>query len=96
MFFKIGVLKNYANFIPCDGVFFLIKLQSRAYNFKKRLQHRCFPVNFVKLLKTPSVTEHLQWLLLKNGLQWKHETSPIYNTKVTGLQRKKLENKPMT
>ena len=27
----------------------------------KRLQHRCFPVNFVKLLRTPFFTEHLQW-----------------------------------
>ena len=33
--------------------------------FKKRLWHRCFPVNFVKFLRTPFLKEHLWWLLLK-------------------------------
>ena len=32
--------------------------------FKKRLWCRCFPVNFVKFLRTPFLTEHLRWLLL--------------------------------
>ena len=32
---------------------------------KKRLWHRCFHVNFVKFLRTPSVTKYLQWLLPK-------------------------------
>ena len=31
---------------------------------KKRLWHRCFPVNFAKFLRTPFPTEHLWWLLL--------------------------------
>ena len=31
---------------------------------KIRLQHRYFPVNFVKFLRTPLFTEHLQWLFL--------------------------------
>ena len=31
---------------------------------KKRLWHRCFPVNFGKFLRTPFFTEHLRWLLL--------------------------------
>ena len=31
---------------------------------KKRLWHRCFPVNFVKFLRTPFFIEHLEWLLL--------------------------------
>ena len=31
---------------------------------KKRLCHRCFPVNFAKLLRTPFLKEHLRWLLL--------------------------------
>ena len=30
----------------------------------KTLQHRCFPVKFVKFLRLPFSTEHLQWLLL--------------------------------
>ena len=41
-----------------------------ACNFiKKRLWHRCFPVNFAKFLRTPFFTEHLRWLLLYNYLQ---------------------------
>ena len=31
----------------------------------KKLWHRCFPVNFAKFLRTPFLTEHLRWLLLK-------------------------------
>ena len=34
-----------------------------AILFKKRLWHRCFPVNFAKFLRTPFFTEHLRWLL---------------------------------
>ena len=33
---------------------------------KKRLQQRCFPVNFAKFLRTPSLVEHLRWLLLRD------------------------------
>ena len=58
---------------------------------KKRLQRRGFPVKFAKFLKTPFFTEHLQWLLLKNGLERKYEISPVYMTKVAGLQRKTSE-----
>ena len=31
---------------------------------KKRLWHRCLPVNFATFLRTPFFTEHLRWLLL--------------------------------
>ena len=30
---------------------------------KKRLWHRCFPVNFAKFLRTPLFIKHLWWLL---------------------------------
>ena len=54
MFFKLSALKNFVNFTGkhlCWSLF-LIKLQ--AWNFvKKRLQHRCFPVKFAKVLRTP-------------------------------------------
>ena len=43
----------------CVRVSFLILLQA-----KKRLWHRCFPVNFTKFLRTPILTEHLWWPLL--------------------------------
>ena len=35
---------------------------------KKRLWHRCFPVNFAKFLKTPFITKHLWRLLLKTSI----------------------------
>ena len=57
MFFKIVVLKNFANFTG--------KHLSRNCNFiKERLQHRCFPVNFAKFLRAPLFTEHLHWLIM--------------------------------
>ena len=53
MFFKIGVLKN---FLTCKGkhqCWSLFSINLQAYNFiKKRLQHRCFPVNITKFLRT--------------------------------------------
>ena len=33
--------------------------------FKKRLWHRCFPVNFAKFPRIPFFIEHIWWLLLK-------------------------------
>ena len=51
-----SVLRNFAKFKgkhPCQSPF-LIKLQASLSTFlKKRLCHRCFPVNFVKFLRTP-------------------------------------------
>ena len=59
MFFKILVLKNFANFTGkhlCWSLFF---------NFiKKRLQHKCFPVKFPNFFRVAFFTEHLPWLLL--------------------------------
>ena len=62
------VLRNFAKLTGkhiCQSIF-LMKLQASrpATLSKKRLWHRCFPVNFAKFLKTPFVTEHLRWLLL--------------------------------
>ena len=37
-----------------------------AMLFKKSLWHRCFPVNFVKVLRTPFFTGHFRWLLLND------------------------------
>ena len=42
-------------------------LRNFATLLKKRLWHRCFPVNFAKFLRTPFFTEHLWWLLLKSN-----------------------------
>ena len=45
----------------CVRVTFLMTLS------KKRLGHRCFPVNFAKFLRTPTFIEHLQWLVVSQG-----------------------------
>ena len=37
---------------------------------KKRLWHRCFPVNFAKFLRKPFLKEHLRWLFLHMLLVW--------------------------
>ena len=63
MFFKIGVLKRFANFTGkhlCWSLF-LKNLQAEGLQLhKKRLQHRCFPVKFAKFLRTTFLTEHLR------------------------------------
>ena len=55
-----GVLRNFAKFTEntCARVSFLIKL--RAALLKKRLWHRCFPVNFAKFLRTP-FSQNTSW-----------------------------------
>ena len=47
---------------------------------KTRLWQRCFPVNFMKYLRTPISLEHLNWLLLKvlTGLVMLNNTGYIY------------------
>ena len=62
VFCKKGVLRNFAKFTGkhlCQSLF-------QACNFiKKGLQHRSFPVKFVKFLRTPFLKEHLRWLRLQ-------------------------------
>ena len=71
MFFKIDVLKNFtilAGKHLCQSLFNkVLGLQSCDF-VKKRLQHRCFPVNIMEFLRTSFFIEHLWWLLL-NFLQ---------------------------
>ena len=53
MFFKLGVLKDFANFTG-KHLYWCLFLT----NFiKKRLQHRCFHVKFANFLRTPFPTE---------------------------------------
>ena len=65
---KIGVLRNFVKFTGkhmCQSLLFNKVAGLRpATLLKKRLWHRCFPVNFVKFLRTPFYIEHLRWLLL--------------------------------
>ena len=56
---KTGVLKSFKNSQEniCVGVSVNKVTCIQAYNFiKKRLQHRCFPVNTTKFLRTPTVS----------------------------------------
>ena len=46
----------------CQSLFF----NKVATLFKNRLWLRCFPVNFVKFLRPPFLTQHLRWLILTN------------------------------
>ena len=69
VFCRKGVLRNFEKFAGkhlCHSLLFnkVGGLRTVAL-LKKRFWCRCFPVNFLKFLKTPSITEHLWWLLLK-------------------------------
>ena len=70
VFCKKGVLRNFTKFTGkhlCQSFFFNKVAGLRpATLLKKRLWHRCFPVNFVELLRTPLLTEHIRWLLLNS------------------------------
>ena len=64
MFLKIGVLKKFANFIGKH----LCLSRLKACNFiKKKLQHKCFPVDILKFLRTPILKNIYEWLLLILG-----------------------------
>ena len=56
MFFKIGVLKKFTHFTGkqlCWSLFFNKVAGPRSATLlKNRHQHRCFPVKFVKFLRT--------------------------------------------
>ena len=66
-----GVLSNWAKFTEihlCQGLF-LNKVAGFKLTtlLKKRLWHRCFLVNFAKILRRPLFIEHFWWLLLHPG-----------------------------
>ena len=75
MFFKLGVLKNFANFTGkhlCWGLF-IIKLQGwkvaglrRSAILLKRESTQVFPCEICKIFKNTFFYKHLQWLLLKS------------------------------
>ena len=68
LFCKKGVLNNFAKFTRkhlCWILFFnKVTVLRPATVLKKRLQYRCFPVNFGKFSRTTFFTEHLWWRLL--------------------------------
>ena len=65
---KNGVLENFAKFTGkylSWSLYFkkVVGLRPESL-FKKRLQHRCFPLNLVQFFKNSFFKEHLWWLLL--------------------------------
>ena len=73
VFCKKGVLRNFAKFTGknlCQSLFFNKVAGLRpATVLKKRLRHRCFPVNFVKFLRTPFLNN------TSGGYFWKHNVA---------------------
>ena len=69
VFCRKGVLRNFEKLSRkhlCQSLLFNKVAGLRTVTLlKKRFWYRCFPVNFSKFLKTPSITKHLRWLLLK-------------------------------
>ena len=59
VFFKKAVLRNFAKFTGkhlCQSLFFIKVTGLRPATLsKKRLWHRCFPVNYAKFLRTPFI-----------------------------------------
>ena len=53
----------------CARFSLLIKFFNKIFLLKKRLWHRCFPVNFAIISRTPFFIEQLWWLLLNIRLQ---------------------------
>ena len=68
VFCRKSVLRNFAKFtvkrLCQDFPFSNVAGLRAATLLKKRLWRRCFPVNFVKFLRTAFFIEHLRWLLL--------------------------------
>ena len=67
MFFEIGVLKvwNIHRKTPVLESLFSKIASLEACNFiKKRLQHRCFPMNIAKFFRNFFFPKHHRWLLL--------------------------------
>ena len=66
--YKKGVLTTFAKFTVkylCQNLFFNKVAGNRAATLlKKRVCYKYFPVDFVKFLRTPLVSEHLCCLLL--------------------------------
>ena len=71
MFFKIGVLKNFAIFTGkhlCWSLFLIKPHDSSPATLLKRDSYTGVPVNIAKFLRTSFFIEHLWWLLLTERL----------------------------
>ena len=68
VFCKKSCLRNFAKLTGkhlCQSLFFDKVADLRlATLLKKRLWHRCFPVNLATFLRIPFLKEHLRWVFL--------------------------------
>ena len=64
VFCKKSVLRKFSKLTGRHLCQILFLIKKRLSLLKKRLQHRCFPVTFAKVLRTSFLTEHLRWLFL--------------------------------
>ena len=53
------------------------RIYPRVSLLKKKLWHRCFPVNFVTFLRTPFCIEHLRWVAASTVTSYFHLGSLI-------------------
>ena len=77
VFCKKGVWRNFVKFIGkhlCQSLFFnkIAGLKPATW-LRKTLWHRRFPVNLAKFPRTPFLTEHLRWRLLRVAPQKKNQ-----------------------
>ena len=78
----VKLTKAFIKFIQCNfsGPAFVFQGQKQppedATLLKKRLWHRCFPVNFMKFLRTPFLTEHLPTFKIYKGANIHRTFSP--------------------
>ena len=81
------VLRNFAKFTVkhlCQSLFFnkIAGLRPATLS-KKKLWHRCFPVNFVEFLRTPFFTEHLRMTASVVSYIFTKRTSTFYSLRNT-------------
>ena len=84
LFYEKSVLKNLAKFTGkdhCQSLFF-IKVDGLRPGalLRKRLWHRCFPVNFAKFVRTAFLIEHVRWLLLVACILLKNEKASFLSS----------------
>ena len=84
-FVRKGILRNFAKLTGkhmCQSLFFNKVAGLRAATLlKKRLWHRCFPVNFAKFLRTPFFQNTSGRLLFKELLKCSRKLVPLGATK---------------
>ena len=83
----MGAVKNFAKFTGAPLL--------EPFLLKKKLWHRCFPVNFAKFLRISIFIEHLQWLILYNFTEFRNQNvNPIQDGLFRGCSRMEEGGRP--